>query len=152
MKAPNPRSKYLPRDKQPAAAQPSVEPEPPVVEQVPPSDIRQLTIFHSVPRDFMGISVVAMQDASGEVFLVPEDRVDRSHKGAQPVDVLTVARPYDWKAELEQLVPDVETVRRIMLESFWRAGAFDKSALENSIRRTMFDHAFPFRRQFDAKF
>lgn len=110
---------------------------------------KDLTLFSRQEYDFAGKQVVLMSDANTQaMYMVAVDQIDLTSPDPQRVDVAVAFQPYDWQAELEAIVPDAETVRRIFLESFWRAGAFDRSALETGIRNGMFDTAFPFKRNF----
>lgn len=114
----------------------------------PPKDLRTLRLLNRQTHTFMGRNVVVMVDERGEGFLVDPQLVDLKTTDPQLVDVTAAFRPYAWDSELDQLFPSVEYVRQVTRESFWRAGAFDREALQTAVKNSMFDTAFPYRRLF----
>jgi hypothetical protein len=83
-----------------------------------------------------------------QAFLVPVGEFVPSTKRTQLlVDAENkYIRAYDWKDELEKLVPDVETVRRNFLVSFLRVGAVNRAAASDpAVRNNMFNSAFPYK-------
>ena len=118
--------------------------DPPAPEPAAPVPLR---ILLRQTFDFMGKKVVLMLDEVGDGYLIDADRVEMGERGFQPVDVSDAIRPYSWDDELNRLIPNVETVRQNIRESFWRAGAFEREP-EPAVRRRMFDTAFPYKHQF----
>lgn len=88
---------------------------------------------------------VTTQTAPLRGFLVDVDKITLSTKLVQQIDPQEHTEVYNWQRELEVIFSDIETVRRNALLSFWRAGAFDKSALKSPVLRgEMFRHAYPY--------
>lgn len=121
---------------------PIPEPEPLIV--------RQLTFLSRQIHTYLGKDVVVMLDETGSEYLVEASRVDLTTIAPQPVDVSFAMIPYAWEKELEALAPDLETVHRNFRRSFYRAGAFDRSALQTRARNDMFDSAYPYKQQLFA--
>lgn len=108
-----------------------------------------LVVVFAQVYDYANQRVVLMRDPhSGIGYLVNEADVDLRSTEPQRVDLNVAIQPYQWQVELTRLVPDVESVRRTLQESFWHAGVFDKSGLQTNSAKNMFDLAFPYRRQF----
>lgn len=122
------------------------EPEP----EPAPSPVRQLTFLSRQVHTYLGKDVVVMLDEAGTEYLVDVNLVDLSTTSPQSVDVSLAILPYSWQEELESLVPDLETLYRNFRRSFYRAGAFDRSALQTRARNNMFDSAYPYKQQLFA--
>ncbi len=138
-----------------------IEPRPPVEEELElvedeletapaPPPMRQLTFLSQQVHTYLGKDVVVMLDELGVEYLVDAALVDLNTKDPQDVDTRYVILPYLWQEELEALVPDLETLYRNIRRSFYRAGAFDRSALQTRARNDMFNSAFPYKHPFFA--
>lgn len=120
-------------------------------EPVPaPSLVRQLTFLSRQVHTYLGKDVVVMLDEAGTEFLVDVSLIDLNVTTPQSVDISFAIIPYAWEEELRALAPDLETVYRNFRRSFFRAGAFDRSALQTRARNNMFDSAYPYKQQLFA--
>jgi len=78
-------------------------------------------------------------------FVLPAANVVNT-RAEQEVDLTGAQEIYDWSSELEFLYPDIETVRKNVLLSFWRAGALSQKDLSNkATRQKLFASAYPYR-------
>lgn len=90
--------------------------------------------------------IVVTVDGPRKAYLAPVDSLERNFKKVQQIDVSKLAQVYDWQAEIDAMLPDLNTIRENILESFWRAGAVDRSDLDRTaVTDKMFTNAFPYR-------
>ncbi len=94
-----------------------------------------------------GVSYLAVvtTGSAPKGYLVKAESVENK-RSPQKIDLSAAISLYDWSDEIKYLIPDVETVRKNLLLSFWSAGAYEqKDAAVNKVRNSMFDRAYPYR-------
>lgn len=122
-----------------------------VVQDVAPvaMSTQNLMFLSRLIYPYLGKDVVVMLDVETSApYLVDASAVDLEGAPVQAVDTSTAMQPYLWEAELEKLVPNVETARLNILKSFLLAGAFDTDAVHTRVRNDMFNLACPYKKQF----
>lgn len=126
-------------------------PATPHVEKPKPTklNIKLLTDqIHSV--DGKDYYLVVTVDGELRGFLVPVESIDYDISKTQSVEPSECIEIYNWKKEIDGMIPSISDVKRNVLLSFWRAGAISLSSISsNQIKRRMFDSAFPYKPNFE---
>lgn len=114
---------------------------------VAPAETATVKLLHGVhvQRDTEKYFVVVTTEGSLKGYLVKPTAVENTNQ-PQTIIVSDALELYDFSGELAIMFPDVETVRRNALLSFWKAGAlFETDKANEKIVATMFDSAYPYR-------
>lgn len=105
------------------------------------------------PVDFQGEAYYIVVTTNGPLrgFLYPATEIIGKNVTLE-IDPRQLIEIYQWTDELAAMIPDIQTVLRNLLLSFWRAGAIDRASIRQpAVRSALFRSAFPYKLNIDEE-
>lgn len=121
-----------------------------VVEEVKPKTKKveklDVILFALDTYKFDGVEHYFVVTTTGKLrgFFVPTTELEYNSSLVQKIAPDTYPEVYNWESEIEEMLPSIEELKRNILRSFWKAGAYTNDPNPN-VKRNMLRTAFPYR-------